>query len=1178
MGKSVSAKALRLCLYTGLMFAACLAFSTAAFAQSDAGTITGFVKDPSGASVPGSKVTLKNEGTGEVHTVTSDAQGHYTVPNLQPALYTMDAEAGGFKKFESTHNKLDASTTLSLDANLAVGQPTETVEVSATAAVLQTESGAVQSEVTGRQVQDQELNGRNPIFMAQLLPGVRSGGQAGTTLGDFNFSLSNGSYEINGARSQDTIITMDGAPAVRTRANGTGIGVPNVDATEEIQVLTADYAAEYGRAAGGQIRIVTKSGTTDFHGSLYEYFRNSDLNANTWTRNLSKLTDFASPFRYNNFGFSIGGPVAIPGKWDALRQKLFWFVADDWIRDRATDTQLQAVPTALMRTGNFSELLGSNPWYSGSHQLYYPGTCPKLGASTCQPIPGNIIPTSALSPNGVAILNAYPTPTPGFLSGNDNWIAEAAHPYNQRKGTYNIDILPTEQHHIEFRRTDFSYFEFQPFDQGSGETGKYFIRPNQTNTLAWTWTINPTLINEARATVSLDDVKIPVDTSLIGFNRQDFNPPITYPYIFGGKDIPGKIPTVNVPNFYGLAGGPYPSHSSGPIYTASDSLTKVAGNHTFKFGFYFEYSGENDGDQINVSTVPGGSNNQNGTFTFTDAGTGATSGVGLANLALGYADSYTEIGPRAYTVWRGQMYEAFAQDSWKVTPKLHIDYGVRETTIINFYPLWGNADYFDGNLYNPATAPQVNPTTGNVILGTGNPYDGMVIPGFSQFPSSAQGRVLADGSPACDGASCSGLFDSSLPKWYVHPTNQFQPRVGIAYQLSPKTVLRAGGGRFITRMGLLDNIFPGGNSPFQPFVTVQNVSVDNPGASLTTGTAAALTITTLNPHLKPPEAWNWNFTVERELFWKSALSVAYVAHRGLHGWDVYDINQPQVGAIEANPGVNVNALRPYKGYAEIQEEESVVNSMYNSLQISWNRPFASGSMFGVSYTLSKSMDNSSNYRDIVPDTYNTSNLWGPSEFDTRNVLIINYVYDLPFFRSQQHLTGKLLGGWELSGSAQFQTGNPCSIGTNNDYAGVGEFGSFGCGAPDGQFWVQSGTPTIEGDFAGPNGTSSSPKYFTANVSKPALGTFNLQPGIRDNIYGPGFQNWNLSLLKKFAINEKNYFEFRAEAYNFINHPNWAGTDQSGGPNYNPTSSQFGEVTQKSTSNPRNLQLSLRYQF
>ena len=346
-------------------------------------------------------------------------------------------------------------------------------------------------------------------------------------------------------------------------------------------------------------------------------------------------------------------------------------------------------------------------------------------------------------------MSAYPQPTPGYLVGTQNWVAQAAHPYNQRKGTLNIDILATDKQRISGRRSEASYFEYQPFDQGSGETGKYFNRPNQTNSVSWLWTISPSLVNEARATLSLDDVYIPVNTALPGFNRSQFG--IDYPYLFGGKDIPGKIPTVNVPNFYGLAGGPYPSHSSGPIWTASDSLTKVWHTHTFKAGFALEYSGENDGDQINVSTVPGGSNNQNGTFTFTDArtGLGATSGVGMANLALGLADSYTEIGPRAYTIWRGSMYEFFAQDSWKVNSKLHIDYGLRTTTIVGFHPLWGNADYFDGALYDPTQAVKVDPLTGNVILGTGNPYNGVVIPGFSGFPNSAQGRVLAASSNIC---------------------------------------------------------------------------------------------------------------------------------------------------------------------------------------------------------------------------------------------------------------------------------------------------------------------------------------------------------------------------------------------------------------------------------------------
>lgn len=1156
MRKALSGKK----VLTTLAVLMALLCSSILYAQSDAGSMVGFVRDPAGAIVVGAKVTVTNEGTNEDHPVVTDAQGHYTVTNLLPGLYSVSVESPGFKKFVSVHNKLDASSTLSLDASLEIGAASQSVEVTATASVLQTESGASQKNITAQQIQAQELNGRNPLYMASLVPGIRSN----STLGDFNFTLSNGGYNVNGTRQNDTLITMDGAPSTRTRGNSTSIGVPNVDATEEIQVLTSSYSAEYGGAGGGQIRIVSKSGTTDFHGGLYEYFRNSAMNANTWSRNLSSTTDFASPFRYNDFGFALGGPIWIP-KVHSSRQKFFFFVGEEWTRYRYTDTQQQAVPTALMRQGNFSELLSPNPWYQGRTVIYQPGTCGSVGNARCVPYANNTIPVSQLSHNGMAIMNAYPVPTAGYLNGNFNWIAQAAHPINQRKGNLNGDFLVNDDNHISFRRTDFSYTEVIPFDQGSGLTPRVPSRPNQTNSLGWTSTISPTMINEARATVSLDNSYVDVDGSAAGFNRSSFG--INYPYLLpNGKDFFGKIPTVTVPNFYGLAGGPYPSHSSGPIYTVSDSLTKVWGSHTIKGGFYFDYSGQNDEDQINVSTVPGGASNQNGNFTFTDAraGLGATSGVGLANMALGLADSYTEIGPRAYTAWRGSMYEWFLQDSWKVTPKLHLDYGLRDTIAIPFHALWGNADFFDPALYNPASAVQVNKTTGNVLVGSGNQYNGVVIPGLSSFPSSAIGRV-----PAASSSAYNGLFDPSLPDYFVHSTNALQPRVGIAYQITPKTVIRAGAGRFQTRMGLLDNIFPGGNSPFQPFVSVNNVSVDNPGASLNATTAAPITMTSYDRNTKPPEVYNWNVTLQREVFWKSVASVAYVGSRGLNEWQVYDINQPTVGALQANPGVNVNYLRPYRGFAAIQQNESAATSRYNSLQITWSRNYDNGFAFTFSYTLSKSMDNGSNYRDIVPDTYDTSNLWGPSEFDTRHAAVMSYTYDLPFFKDRAKLAGKLLGGWQLSGTVQFQTGTPCGIGANNDYAGVGEYGSFGCGN-QGQFWVMSGTPTILGGFGGSTGTGT--KWFDTSVfSKPATGTFNLQQGVRNAIYQPGFQNWNIGLFKRFPINDKNGFEFRAEAYDFINHPNW------GNPNLNPTSGTFGEITTK-TNLSRQLQLSLRYSF
>ncbi len=1138
----------------------------AVFGQSDNGSIVGFAKDPSGAIVPKAKVTLRNESTGVVQRDTSNDAGYYVFNSIPTGLYTVSVEAAGFKKFDSVHNKLDANSTLELDATLAVGSATETVEVVASAQVLQTESSAVEKDVTRSQIDGLELNGRDPLFMASLQPGMRSG----STLGDFSFSLTNGGYSVNGARSQETTITIDGAPAVRTRANGTGIAVADVDSTEEMQVLTSDYAAEYGRSAGGQIRIVTKGGGSTFHGAAYEYFRNSDMNANTWSRNQSTFTNFASPFRYNQFGFNIGGPVFIPGKFDRERNKWFFYFGEEWARYRNVQTQTQEVPTALMHQGNFSELLGSNIFYSKPTTIYDPKTCPTLGAASCVPFAGNIIPTSRLSPNGMGIIALYPAAN-GLVNGNQNWIAQASQPENQRKETINSDMLPSSKDRISFRRTDLAYYELDPFDQGTNETPKAFNRPNQVNSLAWTRTISPSLINEARFTLSVDDVEIPVITSAPGFNRQLFG--INYPYIIPqGKDLQNKTPSITVPNFYSYGAGPYPSHSSGPIYTISDTLTKVWGKHQFKFGGQFERSGENDGDQINVSTVPGGASNQNGNFVFSDArtGLGATAGVGMANLALGLADSYTEIGQRAETDYRGYLYEWFAQDSWKVTSKLHIDYGIRQTISIPYKALWGNQVFFDPTLYSASQAVTVSPATGNVTVGSGNQYNGMVIPG-SGWPGNALGHGIVQAGTT----TYNSLFHN-YPNYYANIYAPIQPRAGIAYQINDKTVLRSGGGRFVNRMGLWDNIFPGANSPFQPFETVNNVSVDNPGATLTATSAAPITVTTIARNLKPSEAWQWNATIQRQLPLKSTLEIAYIGRRGLHLPQVFDINQPQVNALLANPGVNVNALRPYKGFASIQMEESTATSMYNALQVAWNRRFSNGFSFGFSYTLSKSDDSGSNYRDILPDTYNTSNLWGPSEFDARHMVVINYLYTLPVFKNGNGMAHKMLGNWQLSGVNQFQTGTPCGVGVNTDYAGVGEVGSFGCGS-EGQFWNMNGTPSIMHQFA--NSTASPNQYFsTVNsggapiFTQPAAGTFVLQKGVRDSIYQPGFQDWNLGLFKAFNVTEKSGFQFRAEAFDVNNHPNWGGVAS-----FTPTSSSFGKVTSK-TGLARNLQLSLRYYF
>ena len=272
-----------------LVLAALFVFSAVSFAQSDLGSIQGFVKDPSGAVVPGAKIAARNQA-GLERQATTNESGFYTITNIPAGFYTVTVEAAGFKKFESKDNKLDASTVLSMDALLTVGAATEVVEVIATATPLQTESASVQKTVTRQQIDSLELNGRNPIFMANLVPGTRGGNLSG-----LSFSFSQGPSNINGARTQESLITYDGAPAVRTRSNGTSLGSSDVDSTAEIQILTASYASEYGRSSGGQIRILTKSGTQQFHGAAYEYVRNTAFNANTWKRNTTPGQDFVPP-------------------------------------------------------------------------------------------------------------------------------------------------------------------------------------------------------------------------------------------------------------------------------------------------------------------------------------------------------------------------------------------------------------------------------------------------------------------------------------------------------------------------------------------------------------------------------------------------------------------------------------------------------------------------------------------------------------------------------------------------------------------------------------------------------------------------------------------------------------------------------------------------------------------
>jgi len=1118
--------------------------------QSDNSSISGVVKDPSGAVVSNAKITLRNEDTSFERQTSTNDTGFYTVTNIPPGYYTVNVEAAGFKKSARTRNKLDAGLPLAVNFELAVGQLTEVVNVEANIAQLNTESAAVGKTVEQQQIQNLSLNGRNPLFLAMLKPGVRRG----SPMTGFSYGLDSGGFSINGGRSQDQLITYDGAVGVRTRANGTSVGTADADTVQEVQVLTSNYSAEYGRSGGGQIRIVTRSGGKDFHGSFYEYFRNNALDANSWGNNV--IGNARPALRFNQFGFNVSGPVTIPGKFNKNREKLFFLFAQEYVRRRFVDTSTQRVPTALMRNGNFSELSAPSIFYSAARVINDP--------QSNTPFAGNIIPASRLSANGIAFLRTYPQPNGSY--GNNNFFQQRGGWQNQRKDTISVDYNPTQNQVFRFRGSNYTYTALDTFRGGFDYAITDWSRPNKTGSLAHTWTLSPTMINEFLVSASVDVVKIGIDRTGERYLRSRSG--INYPYIFPDrKEIFDKVPTIVIPNVGGIDGGPYPASSAGPIYNISNNFTKIAGNHTFKMGVLWERSGQNDFDQINVSGVPGGTNNQNGRFEFNDVRPGGApgTGTGLTNAALGLFSAYAEIGPRAYTPYRSHMFEFFGQDAWRVSQKLKFELGFRGTWMNGYAKsLWGNIALFRPDKYNTAQAAVLDRATGNVI--SGNRYNGVIIPGAA-FPDAGKGRV-----PAIDGGQFNNLLDGGSA--YAAP-NQFNvvPRLGMAYSITDRDVIRMGFGGFISRPGVYDSVFLGGNPPWQPMVSLTNGSADNPGSG--GQVAFPQFFMTIDPVYKIPRGYNWNTSYQRQISSSTILEVGYIGTVGNYLSRERDLNQLPTGTTfqAANAGANVNFLRPYKGFANIPMLEHSGRSTYHGLQLELNRRFAKGLSFGIAYTYSKAMDNNSGPRDGFIDAYNQSLNWGKSANDSRHVSMNNIIWEMPFFnRTSNKFAKTLLGGWQVSGTIQFQTGTPLSVGNGDDYLGIG--------STNGKTWNLNGTPNRPQEFSHRNtagnfsGITSQWFETTAGgspwASRPANGTLPNQNRNSISFNNVGFQNWNGAAFKSFNFTERQFLQFRAEFFNLPNHPNWNGVD------VNPTSATFGKVTGKGSE--RNIQLSLRYSF
>ena len=1114
--------------------------ASVAHAQFDTGHIAGFVRDSSVAAIPGATVTVENEGNHDRRLAVTDSRGFYAIPDLPVGSYTLTAELNGFKRFVKTAIKLSAAAQVTVDVQLEVGSMEETVEVRASTSTVQTSTAQVARTVDSRQIQELTLNGRNPIFLALLKPGVR-GGLMSTFSPD---SVTNGSFSINGARDDEYVVMVDGAIATRTRSSGSMLGAQDVETVEEVQILTANYRAEYGRSSAGQIRFVTKSGTREFHGDVLENYRNAALDANSWTRNRSgdpRLSKGPDPFTFHQFGFHLGGPVLIPGKFNANRSKMFFFWGEEWIRRRDTQTSTGTVPTAAMRGGDFSELLNPSNTFFGRAR---PITDPLTG----QPFPGNVIPQTRISPNGQALLNAYPLPTPGFQQGTANWIGTQSSWSYLRKDTVKVDYVATPNQRLTVRVTHIPWTFNEPFVGNFDRAQWWWSRPNRTGAISLNSVLSSTLLNEFTFSANSDgkgEIRIlpecgsRCDRSTYGLN---------FPYLFPGtKEYEQKIPTIRISGLTTMDGGPYPGYWSGYVFAWANNITKVIGRHTTKFGIFVEYSGQDDYIQFTTASQ-GTTNNQNGEVRFLDAGHPQSTGVALGNAILGNFNDYTEMGHKALTPWAATAFDWFAQDNWKAGSKLTVEAGVRYSLWPPWHSKWGNIAMFDPDFYDPRVAAVVDPRGGFIV--SGDRYNGIVLPGNSAS-DEARKRVPE---------LASGEFDRlrhGLPSGFSKTyKNLFQPRLGLAYAINAKTSLRSGLGRFYNRTMINRDTALGGNPPFQPQQSVVNGNIDSPGGPGSTRRDFPFVLTMQDLAFRVPQAWNWNVTVEREIPWSTTVEVAYVGRRGVNNQRKRNINQLQQGTVQANSGINPNALRPYQGYGVIGLAENSGRSQYHGLQLSVERRVARGLHAGLAYTYSRTKDNSSSLTDTLPNAYDDSAYWGISDNDRPHVLIVNYIYELPFGRGSG-LIDKLVGNWDISGIYQYQSGSPFSVRTNDDFAGVGP----GSGA---QFWNQIGDPSVtHGRF------TDSVVWFNKDAfARPAAGTFGTQR--RNGLRNPPFWTTDFGLRKTVPLQGQHRLQLRIEAFNILNHPNWSGA------NGNPTSGSFGLITGKN--GERRIQLAAKYMF
>jgi Carboxypeptidase regulatory-like domain/TonB-dependent Receptor Plug Domain len=1160
----------------------------------DTGYISGTVTDKTGAAVANAEVVIVSVGENLTRNTTTNSDGAYVGSALPSGTYNIVVTAAGFQKYQAKGVVLPVAQKLRIDIVLTVGALSEEITVSGeSVAQVETQSSDISATITGKQVNELELNGRNFTQLVTLSPGVVS--QTGQDEGTVGVN-GNVSYSINGGRTEYNNWEIDGGDNMDNGSNSTLNVYPNIEAIAEFKVLTSNYGAQYGRNASGTIEVETKSGTNSFHGSAFEYLRNDMFNARPWESGADP-THPNPPYKKHDFGYTVGGPIFIPHVYNPAKKKTFFFFSEEWRREKNPHNYNVKVPSDAERGGNFSDLCPATPTFLVADF----NNCPfqTSDGTTATAFPGNIVP---VDPNAQYLLAVLPQAN-GTNNGFPTYTNSTSLPTTWREELIRVDHNITDNYRLTFRYIHDSWKTIVPGPLWGAGTSSFpnvqtgFAGPGTSFVARLTANITPSLLNEFVASYTADHiiltaigpVGLPSGFTMGSLFPNGFEGKLPA-FSFSGNSAYGGIADgSDQGNTVGVDTGYFPWKNANPTYTYRDNLTKIAGNHTMTIGAYAVFAQKNQENSLN----------QQGILSF-DSSSATSSGNSFADLLIGNIGSYSQAASQLIFYDRYKILEPYFQDDWRVTKRFTLNLGLRWSLFGRYQERYNTEFGFAPGQFSQATALGVSPDDGSLIdPNTGNPIaagDPRIFNGFIQCG--------VGGAPR-------GCLKNKL----MNPA----PRIGFAFDPhgNGKMAIRGGYGIFFEHENGNEanaEVLQQGASPLILLATQSNI----PGYGAVGGAAGGPSPQfPLSPFSIPDKAeWpyvqQWNLDVQTELPGHFVASVAYVGSKGTHLTLQRDLNQlhpvpssenpfapgqpitdadcnfPTVGAngfpdsatlgngtpvpAAAVPnlytacGNSADPFRPFAGYTTINRIETSANSIYNALQVSVRRTVGALNV-SLAYTYSHSIDDSSDRSDGgFVDSYDPGRTRASSNFDMRHNFVASYVYNLPFFRGAGFVH-TVLGGWQVSGITTIQSGTPVTI-TNGtafgDNAGVGN--GLGTGSfPD---LVGNASSITAADRAAGAGITGPLRYSPSAYALPTGLTFG--DSGRNTLNLPGRVNFDAGLFKRFQIKERAAFEFRWEVFNLFNHTQFNAMDTGFGDN------SFLHLTGAHA--PRRMQLGLRFQF